>query len=114
MFLFIVNSSGVTYEIRRGGTQKGGDKLIDSLGFTYNVKKVHRIFLSKSRFEYICIVCFSETGVTYEIVRGGTTRGRDKLIDSLGFAYNMKVLQILSQSLTLIFPCVWLVLLLFL
>lgn len=44
--LFIVNSSGVTYEIRRGGTQKRGDKLIDSLGFTYNVKKVHRIFLS--------------------------------------------------------------------
>lgn len=32
----------------------------------------------------------SETGVTYEILRGGTSRGRDKLIDSLGFTYNMK------------------------
>ncbi|XP_060552271.1 uncharacterized protein LOC132713639 isoform X3 [Ruditapes philippinarum] len=34
--------SGVTYEILRGGTQKGADKMIDSLGFTYTVKKQGR------------------------------------------------------------------------
>lgn len=34
---------------------------------------------------------FSDNGVTYEIVKGGTSRGGDRLIDSLGFTYNLKV-----------------------
>ncbi|KAL4222871.1 hypothetical protein ACF0H5_018911 [Mactra antiquata] len=32
----------------------------------------------------------SDSGVTYEVIHGGTNRGRDKLIDSLGFTYNLK------------------------
>ncbi|WAQ93562.1 ZN415-like protein, partial [Mya arenaria] len=30
---------GVTYEILKGGTRRGGDRLIDSLGFMYNLKR---------------------------------------------------------------------------
>ena len=40
----------------------------------------------------VCIALFSfRDEVTYRIDRGGTKRGNDKLVDSLGFSYTLKV-----------------------
>ncbi|XP_052807919.1 uncharacterized protein LOC128236834 [Mya arenaria] len=37
--VFEDSDHGVTYEILKGGTRRGGDRLIDSLGFMYNLKR---------------------------------------------------------------------------